>query len=796
MGKIQDVREPAILQTEDSLNTFQLNLEELILAISKSSSSEELIELLSHSQNELVSYYILEADAFIPKSEKEEIKPSMMSYLWNYFLPERFKNLSLLIRDTLLQLCIAQQNLAEKQITNEKANEHFEACQSLLIEALQSICKEMTGEIKVLKSKEGALERKFESILHLKNPWIIYKEQYTRILKQVDQILGANDFVKETIMTFTLIRSNLERMGFDIKKQNMVFLQKTQECQMLFENLEANDKIDEALNWLEAVLEELVKFEGKQEHQVRVLEGWLESLKSYTIPVGSADGVLLTKQIDFKKTTTKWLDYFILPDIIELWEDQETIISRVKHVITQVRGSLTIAKKSDTPPNFNSDRNVIQLLLNGITENSRRATDLLIHIDETIQSKFFVITIYEDAEFLKVPLQTSFAGFRSKNDSIGQWFRKNFDSLLRRIDKKYKETREKTQHQELEMALQVIENRSHPDHPDHYHALFLTKNFVGDLFLVPRLEIEKQLEDIVAQWKSGKSRSILLAGAPLCGKSTMAEHLAKVDFPKQTILLSPNTDLIVEGRKYRTTYNLKEALDFVKRALHNLSPLVLIDDVQLWRNKENSLLSNVKSLMEFLSTHGSRTLVLATIPDILVKHLDSRMTFSSSFTNYFDLNTSSVEQIYRAIMLRHGASHKVLYQGEDHALTDREIQKKVQTLAKKFESNIGAVLQAWTFCTQVFESDRIQFVDKNIELNDFFSQSEVLLLKYILLYGYGSELEFKTFFEDRFDTEIRPAIRRLLNIHILGRNEEGQLIVMDNVKQDVYSLLKYKEVFS
>ncbi|MHA7128128.1 P-loop NTPase family protein [Algoriphagus namhaensis] len=797
MNKIQDVREAAIPQNEDSLTQFQVMLEDFANELQDLSEPEELCEAAFDRHHALIDRYCIEADPYFPANEKEEEIPSLEGYLWDYFLPERMKNLSILMRDSVLQLLISQHLLAEKKKSKEQVLSHFQQVKELLIEALQTTGREMAGEIQVLKTKDGALDRKFEDVLHIKNPWGIYKAQLGTLLKQIKQTLEAHEMIKETIMTFTLIHSNLERMGFDIKKQNLVFRQKTQECEQLFEDLENSGRIDQALNWLETVLEDLVKFEGKQEHQVRVLEGWLESLKQFTVPVGTEDGLLITKTVDFKKTTTKWLDYFILPDIIELWEDQEAIISRVKSVISQVRGSLTVALKSDKAQNFNSDRNVIHSLLEGIQENSRRATSLLIHIEETIKKDFSVTSVYAEQDFLKVPLQTTFGGFKGKNNSLGQRLKKALGSLLQKIDRQYRETKDKTPHEELEIALQVIENRTHPDHPDHYHALFLTKNFVGDLFLVPRQEIENQLDEIVAQWKSGKSRSVLLAGAPLSGKSTMAEHLSKADFPRNTILLSPDTDLIVEGRKYRTNHNLKEAFDFIKKSLHNSSPLVVIDDLHLWRDKNTSLLANVKSLLDFISTHGKRALVTVTVSDVLVTHLDSRLPFSGSFTNYFDLNASSGEQIYKAIMLRHGASHNVIFpQGKEEALSDREVQKKIQSLSKKFDYNIGAVLQAWTFCTQVFENERVEFVDKNIQLNDFLSPIEILLLKHCLLYGYGSELEFKSFFEARFDTEIKPAIRRLLNIHILGRNESGQLIVEDLIKQDVYTLLKYKEVFS
>jgi len=792
MVKIQDIREPAVPQVKDSLTEFQKSLESMVETLD--SWEEPLSDILTSQSKKLTDQYQEEAEKYFPKKETEEEIPSLEGYLWDYFLPEKFKDLLLLFRDCLLQEKISEHLLAEKKINSAKIDDLNEKSKHLLKEALLAVQKEMTGEIQVLKTKEGALDRKFEDVLHLKNPWGVYKAQFKTLNKQMDEIIRTNDLMKETIMTFSLIRSNLERMGFEIRRQNRAFLQKARESEELISQLEQSGEIDKALKWLEDVLEDLLTFEGKQDHQVRILEDWLESLKSFLVPIASLDGALVTKNIDFKRTTTKWLDYFILPDIIELWEDQESMISRIKHVISQIRGSLTIAKQSEGIQSFKPDHQAVSKLMEGIRDNSTRANNLLIHIDDTIKKDFYATSVYQDKEFLKVPLQTSFGTINNRNKNLGQRIKSTWQSFLQVLGRKYRETKEKSAHEKLEIAMQVIENRTHDIHPDHYHTLFLTKNFVGDLFLVPRKEIEDQLDQVVVQWKSGKSRSILLTGAPLCGKSTMAEHLSKVSFQKNTILLSPETDLVVEGRKFRTSYSLKEAFDFIKRSLQNTSPLILVDDLNLWRDQKTSLLQNVKELMNFISTHGKRTLVLATLPEIMVRHLDTRLQFSASFTNYFNLDTANIDEIYKAIMLRHGASHKSLQNANDQELTDREINRKIVALSKKFDNNIGAVLQAWTFITDVKDEETILIQDRSIQLNDFLSTTEQIILKHCLLFGFGTELEFKSFFPDRFETEFKPVIRKLLNIHVLSRDERGRLVVEDLLKQDVYTLLKYKEI--
>ncbi|MEP0710850.1 MAG: hypothetical protein ABJC55_02915, partial [Algoriphagus sp.] len=90
----------------------------------------------------------------------------------------------------------------------------------------------------------------------------------------------------------------------------------------------------------------------------------------------------------------------------------------------------------------------------------------------------------------------------------------------------------------------------------------------------------------------------------------------------------------------------------------------------------------------------------------------------------------------------------------------------------------------------------IRFTEKETHLNDFLSISELLILKNCLLFGYSSDLELKNLFSESYETEFKPAVRKLLNIGVLDRDTNGYLIVKNTVRQDLYSILKYRELLA
>ena len=647
-----------------------------------------------------------------------------------------------------------------------------------------------------MHTKAEVLKRKLDSVKHLVNPWQLYQNQIDTLIAQHSEIDLSYKSIAQTIEDYSLIKELVLQMRGDVLAVNKLLAEKVEKSLVELKNLAQKEELDPLIKEFEALVSLTMRHEIRSETRMRTLEDLVNKLPVLTVPIGSKEGYLIQRKIDYRKATQKWMDYEILPYLIDLWDNEEATFSHLLNVASQIKSSLQVAKKMQNPSGFLGEIASLSALVSEQQGTIAKSGEMVNHIDVQLETKFKVTEIYKEEEYLKVPLQTNFARFTgSKPGNFGKitlLFKKFFDNLGKQV----KEVNDKTPHQKLETALEILETRNEKESPDHYHSLFLNRNFIGDLFLVKRTKYETELEKIVSYWNKGQNRSLAVVGDPLSGKSTLLEFGTHLFQSNEVHFLKPDSDLTIEGRKFRTSQDLGEALSFIRRSLSNSKPILVIDDLHLWRSSTNSLIANASALVDFITSSASKAFVIVGISNSLRIHLDTRIPFSLGFTNLIDINTASLEEIFKAVMLRHGASHRPIFEKENQAMKELDLRKKISWLSKKYDYNIGAVLQAWIFCTDIEQDGSIRFTEKETHLNDFLSTSELLILKNCLLFGYSSDLELKQQFTDRFELEFKPAIRKMLNIGILDRDGSGNLILKNSVRQDIYSILKYRELLA
>ncbi|MGB5170745.1 MAG: hypothetical protein WBN69_04890, partial [Eudoraea sp.] len=388
-------------------------------------------------------------------------------------------------------------------------------------------------------------------------------------------------------------------------------------------------------------------------------------------------------------------------------------------------------------------------------------------------------------------LQSSMFQLTSKRKGLVSRFGGSLKNFISRLGAKYEQNIVDNPTQRMDQAMQCIEYRMFKEENAHYDTLFLNKNFVGDLFLVDRQEDEKKIADAIGVWQSGIHKSILVLGNPLSGKSTFMEKMAKEHFGKQVISLRPDSKMVVEGRKFKTTKDLGETLNNVKKSLYNTRPAVLIDDLEVWRSKDYSFLENVQSLLDFLDLETDHVFLMVSISDMMKKHLDNRLSFSDRFSNEINIGQADFNTIYKAILLRNGASHRILVDEKETALTDKKIEQNVRRLCKTLDYNLGEVLQAWTYGTTMIIDNKVIYKDRDIEFADFFTPDELLILKHVVLYTYINEIILKDFMGKRFEQDYKSSLRRLINTKVLLRDEIGDLRINTVLGHDIRELLKY-----
>jgi hypothetical protein len=770
--------------------------QEFNAGLATQTSADNLYAYLFEHGSKLLAAYCKAGETCLSATgiNTEITKPD--HYLLHFSYPDRFKSGFLLVRDVLLQLSIAKLRGLEDLVSESMIQDHFEKSQTLLFTESEKYLSYFRLERKTLLEKPEVLKRKLESVKHFSNPWKTYHFQFKTISAQFIEINQNYNRLEQTIAQYKLIREMVLQMRTDVQKINALFAKKTETCLEGLEKISEKEQLDDTIKLFDDLITSGIGQEIRSENTLRNLEESVNKLQSLSVPVAAREGYLILRKVDFRKSAEKWLDYEILPYLTDLWDGQEANFSHLLNVSSQIKSSLLVAKKTQQLISFNGEI----ASLNSINQQQKttisQSENLVTHIEQELSLKFKVTEIYKEDEYLKVPLQTNFSILTSSKPGNLRSLSTQVAQLFKNVGKQVKEVREKTSHQRLEIALEILETRNEKETPDHYHSLFLNKNFIGDLFLVTRKLQEEALEKIVTYWKKGQNRSLAILGDPLSGKSTLLEYGTHLFKSKDVHFLVPGGEISIEGRKLKIGKNLEEALNFVKRSISNTKPILVIDDLHLWRDKDSSLVANTTALIDFISSNASRVFVIVGITNSLRLHFDTRLPFSQGFTNIIDTNTATFEEIYKAVMLRHGASHRAIFEKDDSLMTQAQLRKKIAWLAKKFDYNIGAVLQAWIFCTDIEPDSSIRFTEKETHLNDFLSTTEMLILKNCLLFGYCSDLELKNLFTDRYESKYKPAVRKLLNIGILDRDNSGFLIVKNSVRQDIYSILKYRELLA
>ena len=778
------------------VDLFLEDFRDFNFGLSQIHESHELQGYLRTQGSQLIHSF-LQADELSYFEENQSIpEHQSSSYLFHFSYPDRFKSILLLVRDSLLQLSIAEQRRLEEFISVAQEEHHREQVLSLLVQE----CREMEGffssEYESMTKREDLFKQKLDSIKHFSNPRDIYRNQFEAIQKQLDEIATCGLQLKKTQEDFTKIRKLVLKMKDEVVLTNRFYQEKTTQCLEDLELLNQNQKeVDQVIASFSALLSAGKAQEINSDSNIRQLEDEINRLKEISFPVGSQNGYLLTKKIDFRKTTQKWMDYRILPEMIDLWDHQEAVSSQLLNVANRIKNSLSFAKGVSTPPSVEGEIKSWKEIIDKEKLTADQNEHPVHLIEELLEKEFKVSEVYTQAEYLKIPLQTNFARLRSSSKKKNFWSQ-TLESLWFKLGKKVKVVTQNTPHQKLEIALEILETRNEKEIPDHYHSLFQNKNFLGDLFMVRRPAQEEEIKKVVDHWKKGHNRSLAVIGPPLSGKSTLLEFAAHLFPAKEVLILQPHEHITVEGRKFKTTENLGQALSFIGRSLHNSRQIVVIDDLQIWRNEEISLAENAAALVEFINTNFSKAFVILGITKSLCLHLDSLMNFTEGFTTLLEVKTAKFDEIYKAVMLRHGASHKKIFEKEGTWMSEVQIRKKIHWLAKKHDFNIGAVLQAWIFCTDIQPDGTIRFTEKETHLNDFMQMPELLILKHCLLFGYSTDLELKKLFTVNYESKYKPALRKLLNLNIMERDTLGQLTVKNSVRQDLNAVLVYHELLA
>ncbi|WP_461641002.1 ATP-binding protein [Labilibaculum euxinus] len=774
------------------LEVLNKHLEDYLNLLEQSLTTEGLSLLILKEFIEVSNFFISIGDQEYNKAQTDKNPDFKTIYILNYLLPESFKNTMLIHRDVLLQLQISKNKKQESLVDDQTVQHHLKESKAILEKAINSFAQKISAELNPAQQTDKKRKKHISKTKHQQNPWEVYKNQFLTVQNQAKEIEKSTHTLSNIILVFKDIKNHTQNICTTLISELENSKQTISKVLDSVQNLDEIVKTADTISLIEDILDDLEVTNTEQETYAFDIELKIASLEENSIPVASEDGLLLIKKIDFNKSAKKWLNYMLLPDMIELWQNRTNLLAFYKHSLLNLKSSLTLLKNNNTLETLPSQVQSIQNLLRSANTNENLQRKIIGLVQEKFSAEFLVSNIYQTEDFLRVSLQSSITQLTSSKNKFLLEVEKKFKNILSLFSRTYEISTADNPFMKLEASSKCIEYRTFKASNVHYDTLFLNKNFIGDLFFVPRETEKQKLQETLSLWKKGHNKAVLVVGNSLSGKSTFIESAAKDHFDKQSIFLEIDSTISVEGRKFTTTKNLAEALQHIKKHTYNFHPLLVIDNLELWRDKNHSLLDNVRAAIEFVESESDQVFVIMTTSNAMQSHLDKRLPFSNSFSSVIDVNKAKTDEIHKAILLRHGASHRSLVTEKGLPLLNKQLELYVQKLCKNYDNNMGEVLQAWTYAITTADDHKVIFEEKEYDFEDFFTPEEIIILKYVLLYKHINEIVLKNLLGNRYSISYKSGLKRLTNTKVFLRNTEGNLVLNQVLYHNIREILKYR----
>ena len=775
----------SVTTTDTQKHTLMAFQEDFNLIIEKLNVVSNRLELKSYIAFDFKS--LIESFITLGNAISESASDPHDIYIVNYVLSEDFKTVSLLHRNVFLELNKVSISKQENQLSESQIAKHFENSKEILEKKLEDFNSLIFSERNKINGGELYTKKIERKISLQKNPWPIYKLQYETITDQIKKIDEQKVLAFETITTL----NKLKQVVNDLTTNHSALVDKISQSEnYILENTKENRDNEELLSFVDEQLAQQSKLENKNSFFSETVNYYINQLQQIEVPIGSINGLLTIRDIDLKKRTQKWFDYQILPEYMDLIGLETNLVNKYSLNLINLKNSLQHSKEKQEDAKFDTILNTLSHLKDDLRDIKVKSEIISKSLIDKVNNELLLTNLIQGKDFLDVTLNSS---LHVESNTLIKNIKNNFQKGAFYFNSQYKKSLHFESLSNLELSTQCIAHRMYLDESTHYDSLFLNKKFIGDLFLVPRKNQDDKLERVLDHWKQGFNKSVLVSGDRLSGRSTFLDYSAKKFFGKDIVILNPNSDATIDGRKFKTTNDLKEALHYVKNNnIKSTRPIILIDDLELWRDTNHSLLYNIRALINFIETESDEAFVMASTTTMMINHLDNRMNFSNAFSHVINVNEADENEIIDAILLRHGAAHRDLVSEDLEVISEHKIRRVAHKLCKRSAFNFGNSLQSWTFHTFVQDNEKVIFKDSYFEFLDFFTAQEVIILKNALVFKYISEYGIKNVTTTSFDTDFKSALRRLMNVKVLQREINGSLYINPVVVNDVTRIINNK----
>jgi hypothetical protein len=757
--------------------------------------ASEPVDALAHHNREMADAMIARGDR-CPVGEAEDPE-DLDCRLTHFVWAERSKHFLMLYRDVQLQLQLARLLVREKEIEPGAVGQLYERSRTALSDALGEWEEEFAARGEALRRNDRERRKQLRAWKLQHNPWPVYREQLRKIAEQSEELATEYGALTEECDRFTDLRHQLEAaiaVSFDAlqtadarARETVAFIRERKAGERQPGAIAA--QLDDYLA-VEGTLPRLDRFTN----QITAATAKLSEDRRVT--VASEEGILKYKEVNFRRSTDQWISAEVMPLLYELWEVSERLTNGLNVALVNVRNrALLLANETKAGKEVQVDHQELAqpvVIYLERVEGEMKAYDALRRqLYERIERDLRLTAVYRPTPgFLPLPIQTGLNAFTRRQgrllSGVSEWLDRHVTGVNKFLGDAAREERLSVS----EKTVRVIRQRTVSPDNSAYSNILLTRGYIGESFLVGRQSETAHVSQLIDDWRNGFRGAVALTGHRLAGKTLFGEHVTNRFFAGRTIRLRPHSNLTVAGRRSKTTGDLREALAFVEKHTVQQRPLVWIDDLELWRDEDVPLASNVRALGEYIDDYSGRMFFLIATTNAVYRHLNNFLEVDRVFQSEINLDAFTLADMQRAILIRHGATHKAMVDEEGETVSETAFGKMVGRIFRATDGNVGDTINRWAYFTERFDEDRVhQPPGRRFELPVFLSPDTATLLATIYLEKRTKDYRLRRLFGPVYPDRYGSILQRLLRIGMVTRHSDGHLEITESVVNEVRRML-------
>ena len=616
------------------------------------------------------------------------------------------------------------------------------------------------------------------------SPWEVYRAQFNEIVQQCADFVQHGEDIHQLHGQLATIRS-----AFDHAQQHTLSdlehltkslhdrYQALQDPQSLDAKSD-RQKLSIQLEELEGFCRRVASGPGIRDRLANLIDDLPENL---TVPISLDQGQVQRREFNLRRGFRQWFEAELIPLFLEIAETRENLYHGAAISLANMRNRLNLLSSEKG----NQDLVLLRKDLSGALDHQHQLIDPAEQTIRTLQAEvrqrclaaLDLSDLYHNGrQFLARPLEATLHQLTYQQsrlwDRIGHFFQEQTTRLRSR-------QRELLREDTLSPAEKLVRYlRTHSLDPaaENYTSIFLTAGYIGDTFQVGHQVERERLEAVYNGWQTGYRGTALITGGRFSGKTLFAESFARQHFTGRTIRLQPGQEIQLDGRKYTPTANLNDALEFIRRHSLHRPALVWIDELESWWNEEVPLSTNVSTLIRFLDQASSRLFFLiATNPDLAQQLQRTHRLFDACQT-LIRLEKVGEDELLRAILVRHGATHKTLVDEQGEPFQPRQFRRAVRRIHQQTNGIVGAALYLWALSIRAIEGDRLTLrIPPWQDFPEIVDAQSRPLWRTLLMLRHCNEFRLRRLFGPSFVTHTRHLLQRYIGLGLIYRNPEGWL---------------------